>query len=146
MAKTRSLIRFAPRPAAPVIVMAPRRGGRIRRAASRAGHHLRRGGRAAAHHGRKALPFVGLALGGAVLGYADGKGWLNKLPAVGGSRALPIAAAGYLVTKMVRNPTARMIGAAMVVTGAFDWARTQGSSTHGIFGVADGGAGAGGGY
>jgi hypothetical protein len=87
---------------------------------------------------------IGLMAGGAALGFAEGKGWLNKVPAIGGSRALPIAAVGFAATKVSRNPTVRLAGACMAVVGAFDWARSQGG-THGIFGV-DGGAGAGGGF
>lgn len=85
---------------------------------------------------------IGLALGGAAIGYAESKRWLDKLPSVGGSRALPIALLGFGITKLIRNPTARMAGVAMIVAGAFDWGRVQGGS---VTGFEDGGAGHGGG-
>ena len=92
---------------------------------------------------------IGLALGGAAIGYAESKGYLDKLPAIGGSRALPLAGLGWAVTRFSKNPTIRMAGVAMIVAGSFDWGRTQGGGkgTHGIFGAAeDGGAGQGGGF
>lgn len=87
---------------------------------------------------------IGLALGGAALGYAESKKWLDKLPAIGGSRALPIAAIGFGITRFTRNPTLRMAGVAMIVSGAFDWGRVQGGGVHGF--PDDGGAGRGGGF
>jgi hypothetical protein len=147
MAKSRALVRFQPRPAPPVIVVnsGARRGARVRRAAGHVVHHARRGGRALGRAGKRSLPVLGLALGGAAIGYAESKKWLDKLPSIGGSRALPIALLGFGITKMVKNPTARMAGLAMIVAGAFDWGRVQGGSVTGFEGE-DGGAGHGGGF
>lgn len=126
MAKSRSLA-FAPRPT--VVVMAPRRSGRIRRGASRAASFVRRRGGAAA---RRSLPTVGIALGGAVIGYLQGSGKLDFLPEVGGSRMVTLGIAGYGATRFVRNPHIRAAGLAALAAAAFDFGRVQGGGgTHG---------------
>lgn len=64
--------------------------------------------------------------GSAALGYAQAKGYLNKIPTIGGSRALTLAIAGYALTKLTNNPTARSLGSTAMVVGAFDWGSKQG--------------------
>jgi hypothetical protein len=86
---------------------------------------------------------MGLALGGAIVGYAEGKGLLKKLPAIGGSPALTVALAGYAVTRFIRNPTARMAGMAAVVAGAFDFGKTHAGGVSGFDGSGGGGPGSG---
>lgn len=123
MAKSRSLA-FAPRP---IIVAMPRRSGRVRRAAGRAVRHFRRGGA-----GRRALPTVGIALGGAVAGYLQGSGKLDFLPEIGGSKMVTLGLAGYAATRFVRNPHVRAAGLAALAAAAFDFGRVQGGGgTHG---------------
>lgn len=67
-----------------------------------------------------------MLLGSAGLGYAQAKGWLNKIPTIGGSRALSIGVAGYAVTRLTSNPTARMVGRVAMLVGAFDFGSKQG--------------------
>lgn len=124
--KDLTLFHRSPPTQAPVVVVAPRGRGRIRRAASRVGGLARRAGRGAGrvakHHG---VPAMGMALGGAVAGILDAKGILNRLPALGGSRALTLAAAGYAATRFSKNNTVRMIGLAAIAVGAFDAAKSH---------------------
>lgn len=117
---------LAPRPQLVVIrggAGGRRRGGR-RRAAARV---IRRGARGAARHG---LPMTGLALGGAVVGYAQAAGWLDFLPGMGGSKTLAMGAAGYLATRMTKNKYLREAGAAAVAVAAFEFGREHGGSAH----------------
>lgn len=134
----KSLTRFAPRP---VIITVPRRGGRIRRAASRAVHHARRGGRAFGRGARK-FPAIPVAIGGLVVGYADGKGYLSQVPPIAGSRMVTLGLLGYAATKFVRNSSVKAAGLAML--GAAAYAVGNAQAKGGTSG--DGGAGEGGGY
>jgi hypothetical protein len=117
----------------PIIVQMPRRAGRLRRAGSRAVRVIRRGGSAA----RRSLPTVGIALGGAVVGYLQGSGRLDFLPEVGGSRMVTLGLAGYAATRFVRNPHVRAAGLACLAASAFDFGRVQGGGTHGDWGWTD---------
>jgi len=137
MAKSRALTRFAPRP---VIVTMPRPRGRIRRAAGRVVHVARRGGR----HAKRALPTVGIAVGGLVVGYMDGKGWLDKLPQIGGSKVITLGLAGYVATRFSRNQMIRQAGMAALAAAAFDFGKVQAGGTSGF--DSDGGGGRGGGH
>lgn len=65
-------------------------------------------------------------LGSAGLGWAQAKGYLNKIPTIGGSRALTLAIAGYALTKLTSNPTARSVGKSAMLIGAFDFGAKQG--------------------
>lgn len=118
--KSLSLFRSHAAPA-PVVVMAPSRGGKIRRAARRAGGVARRAGRRAGGIARShAVPAIPMAIGGAIAGALDAKGLFAKLPAIGGSRALTLALAGYAATRFVKNQTVRNVGLAAIAVGAFD--------------------------
>lgn len=75
---------------------------------------------------------MGLGLAGAAVGYAQAKGYLDKLPTIGGSRALTIALAGYAATRFSTNAHIRMAGLAAIVAGGFDWGRVQGGGTSGL--------------
>lgn len=135
MAKTRALTRFAPRP---VIVTMPRPRGRIRRAASRVVHHVRRGG----HHAKRALPTMGVAVGALVVGYAQGKGFLDRLPQIGGSKVLTLGLAGYAATRFSRMPALRQAGLAALAAACFDFGRVQAGGTSGFEdGTGDAGGG-----
>lgn len=138
MAKT-SLARFAPR--APIVITMPRRSGRVRRVAGRAVHHVRRGGRAIGR-GMKKFPTIPVAIGGLVVGYADGKGFLDKLPPIAGSRMVTIGLVGFAATRFVKNASVRAAGLAALAAAAYAVGNAQAKgATSG-----DGGAGEGGGY
>jgi len=119
MAKSRALTRFAPRP---IIVRMP---SRARRAGARVVHVARRGGRALARGGRRALPTFAVGFGGLAVGYLDGKGFLDKLPSIGGSKMVTIGLAGYLATRFVRHPQIRAAGLAALAAAAYDYGRKQ---------------------
>jgi len=93
---------------------------------------MRHVGRRAAHAGKKALPTVGVALGAAVVGYAQGKGFLDKLPAIGGSKVIALGIAGYLATRFTSNPHVRAAGLAAIALAAADFGRVQGGGVSGI--------------
>jgi hypothetical protein len=122
MAKSHALARFQPRP---IIVNVPRPHGRVRRAGARVVHVARRGGRGLARAGRHALPTVSVGVGALVVGYMDGNGMLDKLPAVAGSRMVTIGIAGYLATRFVRHPGVRAAGLAALAAAAYDYGRKQ---------------------
>lgn len=135
----RALVRRSA-PRAPVIVMrAPARrriGAAVRRGA---GYVRRHGGR----HARAALPIAGVAVGAVVMGYAQSKGLLDKLPQIGGSRVLTLGLVGYAATRFSKNPAIRQAGLAALAAAAFDFGRVQGGSTSGFEdGAGDAGGGA----
>lgn len=137
MAKTSALSR-------PVVVIqrAPRRFGRVRRAAARTAHVARRFGRRARPH---ASP-IGLAVGGLVVGYLDGAGYLDKLPKIGGSKVITLAAAGYVASRYSGNAMIKQAGVAALVAAAFDFGKVQGGGTSGFDSDGGGGRGSGQGY
>lgn len=116
---TRALARRA----APILITMPRRRSVGRRRATRIARRIgRRGGALVTI---AAVP-TGALLAAAGLGYAQAKGFLNRIPTIGGSRALSIAIAGYAVTRLTRNPTARQVGSIAMLIGAFDFGSKQG--------------------
>jgi len=110
----------------PIVIAMPRRrgGGRVRRYASRAVARVRR-------HGTRALPTVGLALGGAVVGWLQGSGKLDFLPEIGGSKMVTLGLAGYAATRFSRNAHVRGAGMAALAAAAFDFGRVQGGGASG---------------
>jgi hypothetical protein len=136
MAKRRSQKRFggattalATRPQL-VVIRGGGGGGKRRRSSPRRAAVVRvarRAGRGVKKHG---LPLTGLAIGSAVLGYAQAAGWLDKLPALGGSKTLAMGAAGYLATRMSHNKHVREIGTAAVVVAGFEFGREHGADSH----------------
>ena len=156
MAKRRSQKRFggastalATRPQLVVIRGGGSSGGKRRRSSGRTRtvvvRHAKRSGRAALRHG---LPMTGIALGGAIVGYAQAAGWLDSLPALGGSKTLAMGVAGYLATRMTHNKYVREAGAAAVAVAAFEFGREHGADSHpmaakhpGVHGLAGGGVG-----
>lgn len=129
-----------------IIVMSPpRRGGQARRVVRAVGRGVRRGARA----GARTLPTTGVAIGALIVGYLQGKGFLEKLPQIGGSRVLTLGIAGYAVTRFVKNPSIRQAGLAALAAAAFDFGRVQGGGTSGfddVNGDAGGGPHSGQGY
>lgn len=68
---------------------------------------------------------VPIALGGAVVGYAGGKGWLSKLPSIGGSRMFTLGIAGWAAMKFSRNRYIKAAGLAAVGAAAFHFGLQQ---------------------
>lgn len=119
--------------ARPVIVQVPARApGRARRVARRIGGGVRRVGRHVRHHGTKAMPTMAVALGGLAVGYLQGKGFLDKLPQIGGSKVLTLGLAGWAATRFIKNPTVRTAGLAALAAAAVDFGRVQGGGTSGF--------------
>lgn len=119
--------------ARPVIVQVPARApSRARRVARRAAAGVRHVARRSAHHGAKALPTMGVAVGALVVGYASGKGFLDKLPAIGGSKVLTLGLAGYAATRFIKSPAIRQAGLAALAAAAFDFGKVQAGSTSGF--------------
>lgn len=112
---------------APVVVMAPHRGKVSHRAARSVGRAARRGGALARRAARSQLPVMGIALGGAIVGLADARGLFNKLPAIGGSRAVTLGLVGYAATRFIKNPTIRLAGIAAIACAAFDFGKVHGA-------------------
>jgi hypothetical protein len=123
-----------------VIVMRP--PGRVRRAARRAAPHLKRHARRIGGGVKRALPTTGVALGALVVGYLDGKGFMDRLPQIGGSKVITLGVAGYALTRFVKNPMVRNAGLAALAAAAFDFGRVQGGKVSGFEDVSgDAGAG-----
>lgn len=118
MAHTRALAR-------PIIVNMPRRAGRVRRVARRAAHVARRG----VHHARSAAPTGGLLLAAGVLGYAKQKGYLKKIPVVGGSPNLTLGLAGYLARRYSGNAHIKNAGLAAMIVSAYSFGNQQAGGT-----------------
>jgi hypothetical protein len=108
---------------------------RARRVARRVGGVARKVGRKARHVAAKHGASGAVLMGAAGLGYAQAKGYLNKIPTVGGSRALTLALAGYALTRLSSNATARQIGSTAMVIGAFDWGAKQGGGKSALEGA-----------
>lgn len=124
-----------------IVVALPPRRGRVRRAARRAGAVVVRAARRAAPHAKRSLPTVGVTLGAAVVGWLDAKGYLDKLPQIGGSKTITLMLAGYAATRFIKNRHVRDAGLAALAAGAFDFGRVQGGGTSGFADVADAGGG-----
>lgn len=82
---------------------------------------------------------MGLGVGGAIAGYVYGKGFLDQLPSIGGSKVNTLAIAGYAATRLSKNKTIRNAGAAAVCFAAFNFgyqqagqAGIQGDETSGL--------------
>jgi hypothetical protein len=125
--------------ARPIIVSLPRRRGRIRRAGARVVRAARRGG----HHAKRALPTVGVGLGALVVGYMSGKGFLDRLPQIGGSRVITLGVAGWAATRFFKNPSVRQAGLAALASALFDFGKVQAGGTSGFEDGMSGDAGAG---
>lgn len=116
--------------ARPIIVQMPRRApGRLRRAGRRVAHLARR-----ARHSRHApsVSTVAIILGGVAAGWAQQKGYLSKLPQLGGSTAITLTATGYVVSKYVKNRAVKAGGYALMAAGAFAFGKEQAGGAHGL--------------
>lgn len=118
-------------------------GGRRRRAGGRVRTIVRRAGRGA----KKGLPATGLAIGGLIVGYAQGSGWFNNLPSLGGDQTLALGIAGYAATRMTSNKYIREAGAAAIAVAAFETGRQHAVKSGGgkpaVHGAGPGGGGVG---
>lgn len=130
--KTRTITKFVAAPPA----KRSRRKGAVRRFA-------RIKARRAAGHARAHVPALGIALGAAVVGFAEGKGYLDRLPSIAGSRAVSLGVAGYVASRFVRNPHVKAAGVAAMAAAAFDLGKSRAGGTSGL---EDGGSGQGGGF
>jgi hypothetical protein len=102
--------------------------------------------RRARPHVKRALPTMGVTVGALVVGYASGKGFLDRLPQIGGSKVLTLGLAGYAATRFFKNPSIRQAGLAALAAAAFDFGRVQAGGVSGFEDVSgDGGSGQGGG-
>lgn len=110
-----------------VVIRGGAGGGRRRRSGGRALRVVRRVGRGARKHG---LPATGLAIGGLMVGYAQGSGWFDNLPDLGGDKTLALGVAGYLATRMTSNKYIREAGAAAIAVAAFETGRTHAVKSH----------------
>lgn len=119
--KTRTIVRFAPA-AAPA---RKRRRGAVRRFARIKGRRF--AGRAKAH-----VPTLGIALGAAVVGFAEGKGYLDKLPSIAGSRAVSLGLAGYVASRYASNPHVKAAGVAALAAAAFDIGKSRAGVASGL--------------
>lgn len=142
IAMAKSLARFSPRP---IIVNVPRSRGRLRRAGARAVHYARRGGRAIGRAGKR-FPSIPVAIGGLIVGYADGAGYLSKLPPIAGSRMVTLGLVGFAATRWMRNPSVRAAGLAALGAAAYavGVSQAKGGGTAGHLAEGDGGDGGGG--
>jgi hypothetical protein len=75
---------------------------------------------------RASVAPISVAVGGALLGYLDGAGHLDAVPAIGGSRMVTIGLAGYAATRWSRNATVRAAGYAALAAAAYDYGRLSG--------------------
>lgn len=116
------------RRASPTVIVMPRRG-RVRRAARRVGAFARR-----VRHSRHTpgVAPMSILLGGAAVGWALQKGYLAKLPKVGNSTAITLAAAGYLASKYGRHRLLKAAGYAAMAAGAVGFGKEQGGGTSGL--------------
>jgi hypothetical protein len=79
-----------------------------------------------------------MVVGALGVGYLQGKGMLNKIPTIGGSRALTLALVGFALTRFTKNRMLRTAGVVSMVAGAFDWGRVQGGGVSGLEGDTEG--------
>lgn len=89
--------------------------------------------------GGHALHATGLGVGGALLGYLQGGGHLDFVPAIMGSKTLGMGLLGYAATRMTKNKYLREAGAAAVAVAGFEFGREHGASKPAVHG--HGGAG-----
>jgi hypothetical protein len=68
---------------------------------------------------------MSLVIAALAVGAADGRGFLQKIPTIGGSRAVTLAIAGYVATRFVKNPFVRNAGVAAMVAAAFDYGKAH---------------------
>lgn len=129
-------------PRSNIIVMpAPRRAGRIRRGARAIGRGVRHVSRN--RGGAKQLPVMGIGVGGLIAGWLTGKGYLDKLPEIGGSKTFTLGLAGYFAQRMSKNHYVREAGIAALAAAAFDVGKVQGGGTSGFEDGTQGDAGGG---
>jgi hypothetical protein len=91
----------------------------------RAGGALRAVGRGVRKTAPQHTPAIALAIGGLVVGALDGRGFLQKIPTIGGSRAVTLAIAGYVATRFVKNNFVRNAGLAAMAAAAFDYGKVH---------------------
>jgi hypothetical protein len=83
-------------------------------------------------HAKTHLPAVGIGVGGLIAGYLSGKGYLDKLPQIGGSKVVTLGLVGYAAQRFFKNKYAREAGIAALAAAAFDFGRVQAGGTSGF--------------
>jgi len=119
-----------------IVLQAPKKRSIARR--RRAPGRLRRAGRRAAVGARSAAIPSAVLASSAALGYMQAKGWLNKIPTIGGSRAATLAVAGFAVTRLTKNHHLRLLGNTAMIVGAFDFGSKMGGGKSSLEGDDDG--------
>lgn len=74
---------------------------------------------------------MGVALGGAVLGFAKSKGYVDKLPEIMGSKMVTLGLVGWGGLRFFKSPDMRAGCLAAIGIAAFDWGAAQGGGTSG---------------
>jgi hypothetical protein len=74
------------------------------------------------------LNATGLAVGSALLGWAQGAGHLNWVPSIMGSQTIGMGVLGFVATRAVKNKYVREAGAAAVAVAGFEFGRSHGAS------------------
>ena len=77
---------------------------------------------------------MALLLGGVAAGWVEQKGYLKKLPQLGGSAAISTVIVGYGVQRFLgpKHRAFKAAGLALMVAGAFDFGRVQAGGTSGL--------------
>lgn len=70
---------------------------------------------------------MSLAIGGLLVGWLDAKGYLQKIPTIGNSRALTLGIAGYAATRFIKHPMVQNAGLAALAAAAFDFGKVHGA-------------------
>jgi hypothetical protein len=118
--------------ARPIIVQMPRRSrGRIRRAGRRALHGVRRAGRHVRAHAGIYAP-VSLIIGAVGIGYLLQKGYLKKVPQIGGSASFTLTALGFAALKWGRGRMFKIAGVVALIAGGVGFGREQAGGTSGL--------------
>lgn len=83
--------------------------------------------RSARRAGKRALPTLAVAIGGAAVGYLDGRGTFDDLPQIGGLTHMgTVGLIGWAATRFVKDPRVRAAGLAALAAAMYDWGRAQG--------------------
>lgn len=124
---TTAIARYTPpRAAAPIIVVGGPRGGGKRRSGGGKRRSSKRRGHRVGHPQFTTAMAIPAVIGSAVVGWVGAKGYLAKLPEIGGSRMTTLAIAGYALMRFVKHNGIRAAGFGALCVGAFNFGRLQG--------------------
>ena len=77
--------------------------------------------------GKHAIHATGVAVGSALLGWAQGSGHLNWVPSIMGSQTIGMGVLGFAATRMIKNKYVRDAGVAAVAVAGFEFGRSHGT-------------------